>query len=203
MFAILPSELLSEPTLLLLGLFFLFLVFVSLLKKHWPTLVRISLAGVGLASLTILLRFGLFPVVERVERLYYRGHDQFYWGNRLGSNNPEERQEAAKALAALLKSTRSNVRLLVIQDLGECWPEEREIALKALVSFAKDEQESDFLRWKAEYAIGIMFFSHVLGDLGTEVEREPYQKKILSLGWDAVAREFAFKKGKKPTRPNR
>ena len=52
----------------------------------------------------------------------------------------------------------------------------------------------DDLRWKAENAIGIMFFQQVVGDLGTEVDRELYQKVILSQGWEAAAREFANKK---------
>lgn len=185
-----------EPTWLLIGL--LVGVFICLplaiVKKGFGKVVRISLAGIGCALLVILTLFCLFPAVARVERLYHQGHDQFFWGSRLHSTAPSERQEAANALATLLRSSKSKVRLLVIQDLGECGPTEREIALNALLAFAKDEQEDDFLRWKAEYAIGIMFFQHVVGDIGSEVDREPYQKMILAQGWEAAQRELASNK---------
>src|SRR5207248_10256315 len=119
------------------------------------------------------------------------GHDQHYWGNRVDSTVAAERREAATALASLLKSSRSRVRVLVIEDLGECKPGGREIALGALVAFARDEAEDERLRWKAEYGIGIMFFQHVFGDIGLEVDREAYGKKIVAHGWNAVAREVA------------
>lgn len=140
------------------------------------------------------LLFMLLPGVARVERLYYEGRSQFYWGDRLHSAVPEERREAATTLAALLKSSGSDARALVIQALGTCGPAEREIALNALLSFAKDENETEHMRGRAEYAVGIMFFRHVVGDSGTEGDREPYQKIILTHGWDAAARHFAAKK---------
>jgi hypothetical protein len=161
-------------------------------SRSWERVTRRSFE-----ALAVLLGVALFllmlPNVARVERLYYEGQDQFYWGKRLHSAVPEERREAAVALA-LLKSGRSDVRILVIQELGECSPAERGIALDALLAFAKDENETEFMRWQAEYAIGVMFFQHVVGDLGTEEDREPYQKMILTHGWDAAARHFAAKK---------
>jgi hypothetical protein len=178
MFAILPPGMQREPTLLLLAFLLgsVILLPLALLKKGFRTPVRVCFGGIGFLCLAGLMVFSLFPPVARVERLYHKGHDQFYWGGRLHSKVPEERREAATALAALLKSSKSDVRVLVIQYLGECGPEEREIALPALMAFAKDEQESEYLRWKAEYAMGIMFFQQVVGDPGTEAEREPYQK---------------------------
>jgi hypothetical protein len=203
MFALLPPEMQNDPPLLLVALLLSAIVGLSLAltKKRLPTVVRVCFGGIGCVSLVILIVFCLFPPVARVERLYHQGHDQFYWGRRLHSKVPEERREAATALAALLKSSKSNVRVLVIQDLGECGPQECEIALEALLAFAKDEQESESLRWEAEYAIGIMFFHHVVGDIGTDDERESYQKMILAQGWDAAAREVANKKEAKARKP--
>ena len=196
MFAILPPEMQREPTWLLIGLLVGVLVCLPLAiaKKGASKAIRVFLGGIGCVSLVILTLFCLFPSVARVERLYHQGHDQFYWSSRLHSAVPSERQEAANALATLLKSSKSKMRILVIQGLGDCGSAEREIALNALLSFVKDEQEDEFLRWKAEYAIGIMFFQHVVGDIGTEIDREPYQKMILAQGWDAAQRDIATKK---------
>src|SRR5213596_147703 len=130
MFAILPPEMQREPTWLLIGLLVGAFVCLplALAKKGFSKVVRVSLGGIGCVSLVILTLFCLFPSVARVERLYHQGHDQFYWGSRLHSAVPSERQEAANSLATLLKSSKSKVRILVIQDLGECGPAEREIA---------------------------------------------------------------------------
>jgi hypothetical protein len=164
MLAILPDN--RAETVLLFAALLLAFAFLRLaFKKRFRPWIRGCFAGVGFVSLAIAMLLTLFPPVARIERLNYQGHDQFFWGARLHSKVPEGRQEAANALAALLKSSKSRVRVLVIQDLGECRPEEREIALEALLEFAKDEQESESLRWHAEYAIGIMFFKHVVGVL--------------------------------------
>jgi hypothetical protein len=203
MVAILPPELQHVPTLLLIALLlgsFVLLLVALAMRRLWVS-VRVCLGGIGLLSLAMLVLLSLFPSVARVERLYYQGHDQFYWGQRLHSRDPQERREAATALAALLKSSKSKVRILVIQDLGECEPEERQIALDALLAFAKDEKESKRMRWDAEYAIGTMFFQHVVGGLHTELDREPYQKIILAKGWDAAVRELASKKAAKAPKP--
>ncbi len=181
-FAILPPEMRGsgEPTLLCV-VFVLGVVVclpLAFAKDRLPAFVR--LGGIICVCIVLLL-IGLFlPSVARVERLYHNGHDQFYWGSRLLSKVPDERREAATALAALLKSSKSNVRVLVLQDLGECLPTEQEIALDALLAFAKDEQESEHMRWNAQYALGIMFFQHVVGELGLETDREPYEKIILT-----------------------
>jgi hypothetical protein len=163
-------------------------------KKWLPKVGREFLAVVASVSLVILMVFCLNPPVARVERLHCRGRDHFTWGARLRSPVPQERQEAARALAALLNSSKSTMRLLVLQYLGDCRPEERDIALAALLALARDEGEDEFLRSKAEYALGVMFFQHVAGDLGPWSDREPYQKLIVAQGWDAAEREFARRK---------
>ncbi len=163
---------------------------VAFARRWFPKLVRIPFGVIGGVALACVLAMCLFPSVARIERLYYKGHDQFYWGNRLQSEVPEERQEAATALAALLTSSKSTVRQLVIQDLGDCRPEEREIALNALLAFARDENENEFMRQRAEYAIGLMFFHHVVGNECSALDREPYQKMIVNDGWDAAVQHL-------------
>jgi hypothetical protein len=197
LFAILPFEILREQALVLIALLLASLICLALaLVKKFSRSLRAGVGGVGAVSLVMVTYFCLVPPVARVERLYHQGHDQFYWNGLLHSPVPERRLEAVTALAALLKSSKSNVRVLVIQGLGECGPDERQIALDALVALAKDEQESQHLRWKAEYAIGLMFYRHVAADTGTEVDREPYGKMILTHGWDAAVRDLADKKTK-------
>ena len=196
LFAILPPEMRHWPPLLwvLLLAATVFCLSMAFAKKSCSPFWRVCLGAIGSVLALALLLVCLSPSVARVERLYYQGHDQFYWDLQLHSSVPSDRREAAMALAAMLRSSKSDVRGLVIQELGDCATEEREIALSALLALCKDDQESEYLRWKAEYAIGIMFFQHVVGDIGSEVERERYQKIILAEGWEAAAQDIANKR---------
>jgi hypothetical protein len=154
-----------EPTVLLLGLLLSSFVFLTLAfgKNRFRRWARFAYGGAGFLAIAIVVVFCLFPPIARIERLYYEGHDQFYWSIQLHSENPAIHRRAAMALATLLDSSQSRVRLLVLQDLAECSSKEHDIALKALLERATDGSENEFIRLQAGYAYSKMLSNYVFG----------------------------------------
>lgn len=113
---------------------------LGLAMKRWPAPLRLALGVASVVQLGLLLYF-LMPSVARVPRYYSAGHDQFYWAGRAHSTVPEERREAATALASLLQSDKQGARTWAIQYLGDCEPTERDIAPDALLAVARTEGE--------------------------------------------------------------
>jgi hypothetical protein len=50
------------------------------------------------------------------------------------------------------------------------------------------------MRGRAEIALGLMFFQHLLGDIGSDADPERYGKIIVAQGWDVAAQELAQKR---------
>ena len=104
----------------------------------------------GAATLAMLLNC-LTPSIARVNRVYYKGQDQFYWAARFDSNDPAIWSEAASALEIMLKKSRGGVRIWMIQEF-ELNPKKATSALSTLQEVADDEQEEEWIRDHARNA---------------------------------------------------